>query len=135
MKKSVKSQCEEQGHSGPEVDHESQDKSRMSKCGRCLEWCSREFHPYKIFPMTKWIQNYERSFIIRDLVAGLTIGLLMVPLCFANSELAGLDPYLGSGIHAPFGPPTPGCGLLRNFSAFFGPVRCGLVRGPTGSGM
>ena len=70
-------------------------KSEMSKCDRYLKWFSREFHPYKIFPMTKWIQDYERSFIVRDLVAGLTIGLLMVPLCFANSELAGLDPYLG----------------------------------------
>ena len=85
----------EAGQSGPEEENELQDKSRMSKCDRCLKWFSREFHPYKIFPMTKWIQDYERSFIARDLVAGLTIGLLMVPLCFANSELAGLDPYLG----------------------------------------
>ena len=91
MKKSVESQPE----LGPEVDNKLQDKSGMSKCDRCLNWFSREFHPYKIFPMTKWIQDYERSFIVRDLVAGLTIGLLMVPLCFANSELAGLDPYLG----------------------------------------
>ena len=91
MKKSVESQPEVR----PEEDNELQDKSGTSKCDRCLKWFSREFHPYKIFPMTKWIQDYERSFIVRDLVAGLTIGLLMVPLCFANSELAGLDPYLG----------------------------------------
>jgi len=94
MTKSLESKPEV-GFSGPEVNQESQDKMEMSKCDRCLKWFSREFHPYKIFPMAKWIQDYERSFIVRDLVAGLTIGLLMVPLCFANSELAGLDPYLG----------------------------------------
>ena len=95
MKKSVESQPEVGPEVEPEVDYKLQDKSGMSKCDRYLKWFSREFHPYKIFPMTKWIQDYERSFIVRDLVAGLTIGLLMVPLCFANSELAGLDPYLG----------------------------------------
>ena len=35
------------------------------------------------------------SYITRDVVAGLTIGLMLIPQSFAYAELAGLDPYLG----------------------------------------
>ena len=41
--------------------------------------------------MFVWIQDYEPAFIIRDVVAGLTIGLMLIPQSLAYAELAGLD--------------------------------------------
>ena len=40
--------------------------------------------------MFVWIQDYEPAFIIRDVVAGLTIGLMLIPQSLAYAELAGL---------------------------------------------
>ena len=42
-----------------------------------------------------WIQEYKREYIIRDIVAGLTIGLMLIPQGLAYAELAGLDAYFG----------------------------------------
>ena len=40
----------------PEVTYQPEDKSNLAKCDRGLRWFKREFHPYKIIPMLKWIQ-------------------------------------------------------------------------------
>ena len=40
----------------PEVTYQPEDKSHLTKCDRGLRWFKREFHPYKIIPMLKWIQ-------------------------------------------------------------------------------
>ena len=46
-------------------------------------------------PFLVWIQEYKREYIIRDIVAGLTIGLMLIPQGLAYAELAGLDAYFG----------------------------------------
>ena len=40
--------------------------------------------------MFVWIRDYEPAFIVRDVVAGLTIGLMLIPQSLAYAELAGL---------------------------------------------
>ena len=43
----------------------------------------------------KWIQSYELSYILPDIVAGLTIAFMLIPQCLAYSEVAGLDAKFG----------------------------------------
>ena len=38
-----------------------------------------ESQKFQKFPMTVWIRDYKPSFILPDLVAGLTIGLMLIP--------------------------------------------------------
>ena len=44
------------GGDEPDVTYQPEDKSHLTKCDRSLRWFKREFHPYKIVPMLKWIQ-------------------------------------------------------------------------------
>ena len=53
------------------------------------------YHPLRIFPILTWIPGYKVSFILRDMIAGLTIGLMLIPQALAYSELAGLPAYWG----------------------------------------
>ena len=46
----------------PEVTYQPEDKSELTKCDRSARWCKREFHPYKIIPMLKWIQVHREYF-------------------------------------------------------------------------
>lgn len=77
------------------VFYEPEDKSHLTKWDRCKIWCCNAYHPYKKLPMLKWIQSYQLSYIIPDIVAGLTIGLMLIPQSLAYAELAGLDAYFG----------------------------------------
>ena len=44
----------------PEVTYQPEDKSDLTKCDRATRWFKREFHPYKIVPMLKWIQVHRK---------------------------------------------------------------------------
>ena len=48
-------------------------KEQFKKC------CATNYHPYKKIPMLKWIQNYKLSFLLPDIVAGITLALLLIP--------------------------------------------------------
>ncbi|TQS38812.1 hypothetical protein Golomagni_00674 [Golovinomyces magnicellulatus] len=48
-----------------------------------------------LFPFVSWISNYNLSWFVGDLVAGLTIGAVVVPQGMAYSILAGLPPQHG----------------------------------------
>ena len=58
-------------------------------------WCVKSYHWRNRIPFLVWIQKYKIEFIVRDIVAGLTIGLMLIPQCLAYAELAGLDAYFG----------------------------------------
>ena len=59
----------------PPYVHEvpSSKKEKFKKC------CAINYHPYKKIPMLKWIQSYELSFLLPDIVAGITLALLLIP--------------------------------------------------------
>ena len=41
---------------------------------------TRKFHYNRIFPITKWLFEYKfPEFFIRDIIAGFTIGLMLIP--------------------------------------------------------
>ena len=57
----------------------------------------------KIFPFLSWFNGYRSVSLRSDLVAGLTVALVLIPQSMAYAQLAGLPPYYG--LYASFIPP------------------------------
>jgi SulP family sulfate permease len=56
----------------------------------CQDWKSR------LFPFRCWIGELKKPEILRaDLIAGITVALVLVPQSMAYAQLAGLPPYYG----------------------------------------
>ncbi|MDO1513661.1 sulfate permease [Maribacter confluentis] len=49
----------------------------------------------KILPFLEWVSTYKKSFLLRDLLAGLTVGIVLVPQGMAYAMIAGLPPVHG----------------------------------------
>ncbi|EDO34158.1 predicted protein, partial [Nematostella vectensis] len=49
----------------------------------------------KRFPIAKWLSKYNLHFLQCDLIAGLTVGLMVVPQGLAYALVAGLPPQYG----------------------------------------
>jgi SulP family sulfate permease len=80
----------------------------------CDDWKSR------LFPFSCWIGELKKPEILRaDLIAGITVALVLVPQSMAYAQLAGLPPYYG--LYASFLP-----GII---AALFGSSRQ-LATGP-----
>ena len=56
--------------------------------------CSRE-GLYRRVPVLRWLPKYQKSFIIADFVAGLTVAMTVIPQAIADASLAGLEPQYG----------------------------------------
>ena len=66
--------------------------------GKCLEHCDPKMaHGYikKRFPIVSWLPQYSLKTLQCDLIAGLTVGLMVVPQGLAYAQLAGLPPQYG----------------------------------------
>ncbi|XP_034940502.1 sodium-independent sulfate anion transporter-like isoform X2 [Chelonus insularis] len=50
---------------------------------------------YRRIPILDWLPNYQRDFIACDLVAGITVGLTVIPQAIAYANVAGLPPQYG----------------------------------------
>ena len=68
-----------------------------------LEWI-RETAPngatarrflYDLFPFTHWITRYNGQWLLGDLIAGITVGAVVVPQSMAYAALAELKPQFG----------------------------------------
>ncbi len=57
----------------------------------------------KIFPFLAWFQDYDTGKFKIDLVAGITVALVLIPQSMAYAQLAGLPAYYG--LYAAFLPP------------------------------
>jgi MFS superfamily sulfate permease-like transporter len=73
----------------------------------------------KVFPFLRWIKGYTVTALRVDLLAGLTVALVLIPQSMAYAQLAGLPPYYG--LYASFLPPM--------IAALFGSSRQ-LATGP-----
>lgn len=51
----------------------------------------------KRLPITQWLPRYTKEDIVADFIAGLTVGLTMIPQSVAYAGLAGLKPQYGTG--------------------------------------
>lgn len=49
----------------------------------------------KIIPILEWLPNYNTSFFRGDLVAGITVGIVLIPQGIAYALIAGLPPIYG----------------------------------------
>jgi sulfate permease, SulP family len=47
------------------------------------------------FPSIRLLRNYQRQWLTRDLLAGITVCVVMIPSVMAYAELAGLEPVHG----------------------------------------
>ncbi|EAR02051.1 SulP family inorganic anion transporter [Maribacter sp. HTCC2170] len=47
------------------------------------------------FPFQDWLSKYNKSFLLKDLIAGLTVGIILVPQGMAYAMIAGLPPVYG----------------------------------------
>lgn len=73
----------------------------------------------KVFPFLNWFQGYSLASLQTDMIAGLTVALVLIPQSMAYAQLAGLPPYYG--LYAAFLPPM--------LAALFGSSRQ-LATGP-----
>lgn len=55
---------------------------------------------YKRFPILAWLPRYRKEYIVSDLVAGLTVGLTVIPQAIAYANVAGLP--LQYGLYSSF---------------------------------
>ena len=50
---------------------------------------------YRFFPFFIWLKGYETSFLRNDLIAGLTVAVVLIPQAMAHAMLAGMPPVYG----------------------------------------
>ena len=58
---------------------------------------------YKVFPFLAWFKGYNGSKFQIDLMAGITVAMVLIPQSMAYAQLAGLPAYYG--LYAAFLPP------------------------------
>ena len=49
----------------------------------------------RFLPFLQWLATYKKSYFAKDLVAGLTVGIVLVPQAMAYAMIAGLPPVYG----------------------------------------
>ena len=64
-------------------------------CRYLLATVKSTFNPFLRFPILIWIRKYKLSFIQRDLIAGITVGLTLIPQGLSYGQQAGLPAYYG----------------------------------------
>jgi sulfate permease, SulP family len=58
---------------------------------------------YKIFPFLLWFDDYNKEKLSTDIIAGITVAMVLIPQSMAYAQLAGLPAYFG--LYAAFLPP------------------------------
>ncbi|MFC5048301.1 SulP family inorganic anion transporter [Aquimarina hainanensis] len=48
-----------------------------------------------LFPILEWFPNYKKTYLIGDISAGITVGIMLVPQGMAYAMIAGLPPVFG----------------------------------------
>jgi SulP family sulfate permease len=47
------------------------------------------------FPILEWVQNYQKQWLKNDIMAGITVGVMLIPQGIAYAVIAGLPPIYG----------------------------------------
>ncbi|XP_055588367.1 sodium-independent sulfate anion transporter [Uranotaenia lowii] len=73
-----------------------------SRLDEVNQWCQRKAKSafsrkmlYKRIPILRWLPNYNSTDAVGDLVAGITVGLTVIPQALAYSGIAGLPAAYG----------------------------------------
>ncbi|MDA3843694.1 MAG: SulP family inorganic anion transporter [Candidatus Kapabacteria bacterium] len=75
---------------------------------------------FRIFPFLAWFDNYSVPQFRLDMMAGLTVALVLIPQSMAYAQLAGLPAYYG--LYAAFLPPMVGALFGSSRQLATGPV-------------
>lgn len=67
-----------------------------SYCRSCMKNIFRKKILYKRLPILTWLPKYSGTDAIGDLIAGITVGLTVIPQGLAYSGVAGLPTQVGS---------------------------------------
>lgn len=71
------------------------DEKTASQDQSCKMWCQKHILNKKTInkrlPITYWLPKYDRVDFLGDLVAGITVGLTVIPQALAYAGIAGLD--------------------------------------------
>lgn len=70
-------------------------ETRRRKIKKCLASASSAKMLKKRLPILQWLPNYKTSYLIQDTIAGLTVGLTVIPQAIAYAIVAGLPPEQG----------------------------------------
>lgn len=77
---------------------ETQKSLKETKCDdfqrKSCSNCSLKMMLHKILPFTKWAPYYKPSHLLRDFIAGITVGLMAIPQGIAYANVAGLEPQV-----------------------------------------
>ncbi|XP_014259205.1 sodium-independent sulfate anion transporter isoform X2 [Cimex lectularius] len=57
--------------------------------------CCQKDHLQKRLPILNWLPKYSLDFLLKDFIAGLTVGLTAIPQGIAYAVVAGLQPQYG----------------------------------------
>lgn len=74
----------------------------------------------RIFPFLSWFENYNLKYFRSDLVAGITVALVLIPQSMAYAKLAGLPVYYG--LYAAFLPTMIAAMFGSSYQLASGPV-------------
>ncbi len=58
---------------------------------------------YRLFPFLLWFDDYNKEKLTADVIAGITVAMVLIPQSMAYAQLAGLPAYYG--LYAAFLPP------------------------------
>ncbi|CAO3598811.1 unnamed protein product [Absidia cylindrospora] len=67
---------------------------QIGQIGKQLPWLFRTYVT-SFFPMFQWIGRYNLSWLLQDMIAGITVGIVLVPQSMAYAKIAGLEPQYG----------------------------------------
>ncbi|XP_058459680.1 sodium-independent sulfate anion transporter-like [Malaya genurostris] len=81
--------------SGKKITSESRVQEVNQWCQRKVKSACTRKMMYKRLPILRWLPNYNSTDAIGDLVAGITVGLTVIPQALAYSGIAGLPVAYG----------------------------------------
>lgn len=87
----------------------------MNKSGN-----SKSDFRFKFFPFLTWFKYFSLTNIRSDLIAGITVALVLIPQSMAYAQLAGLPAYYG--LYAAFLPPLIAAMFGSSYQLATGPV-------------
>lgn len=80
------------------VQNDDDSTGKFACCTTTMDWLRqtsanifRKKTLYKRLPILTWLPKYDRNDFIGDLMAGITVGLTVIPQGLAYAGIAGLD--------------------------------------------
>ena len=78
------------------IIHADEEKSERISC---IKDVFTKENLYEKLPITQWLPKYDVSCVVSDMIAGITVGLTVIPQGIAYAGVAGLPAQVGSLIH------------------------------------